>query len=231
MSRIFLKIYKFFQRKKWLMYATLIGTAVIFAFFAVQIKFEENIFKLLPKTEKAIESGIAFSDIKIKDKLFIQFPAAEGAALTPSETSDLEEHFLENLIAKDSTTHYIDSYLYKLDNDDVISPLSRQHTPKLKSNTTAHSSRVHSTQDKLMLSLSNLLTNSFAGRIKQIEKDNDVLVATSSNSDSYTITFTSKKKVVKGYSSIVLTYDKTKLQLKKMKLEEWTGQVTTYELN
>ncbi|MBO4232576.1 MAG: hypothetical protein J5862_05010, partial [Bacteroidales bacterium] len=101
MSRIFLKIYKFFQRKKWLMYATLIGTAVIFAFFAVQIKFEENIFKLLPKTEKAIESGIAFSDIKIKDKLFIQFPAAEGAALTPSETSDLEEHFLENLIAKD----------------------------------------------------------------------------------------------------------------------------------
>ena len=87
------------------------------------------------------------------------------------------------------------------------------------------------TKNALMRSLSNLLTNSFAGRIKQIEKDNDVSVATSSNSDSYTITFTSKKKVVKGYSSIVLTYDKTKLQLKKMKLEEWTGQVTTYELN
>ncbi|MBO4232314.1 MAG: MMPL family transporter [Bacteroidales bacterium] len=123
MSRIFLKIYKFFQRKKWLMYTTLIGTTVIFAFFATQIKFEENIFKLLPKTEKATESGIAFSDIKVKDKLFIQFSASEGHPLPASEISELEEQFLENLIAKDSTTHYIDAYLYKLDNDDIMNAM------------------------------------------------------------------------------------------------------------
>ena len=86
-------------------------------------------------------------------------------------------------------------------------------------------------KNALMHSLGNLLTNSFAGKISQIEKDNSVTVAVKTEKESYVITFTSTKKVVKGYSCIVLTYDKTSLQLKKMKLEEWTGQSTTYELH
>ena len=123
MSKIFLSIYDFFEKKKWLMYTSLVLTTLFFAFFAFKINFEENIFKLLPKTEKATETGIAFGDIKVKDKIFLQFSTTEGKTLQPEQISGLEEEFVNNLIAKDSATNFIESYLYKLDNDDVMNAM------------------------------------------------------------------------------------------------------------
>ena len=44
--------------------------------------------------------------------------------MQPEQISGLEEEFVNNLIAKDSATNFIESYLYKLDNDDVMNAIN-----------------------------------------------------------------------------------------------------------
>lgn len=119
MDRIFLAIYHFFKCQKWLMYTLLVLSTLIFGYGASQIEFEENIFKLLPQTDKATESGVAFGDVKVKDKMTLQFMVTNGPS-TPAELAALEEEFMERLIQSDSATHYIGNCLYRIDNDDVM---------------------------------------------------------------------------------------------------------------
>ena len=61
MDKFFIAIYRFFEKKKALMYGLLILSSVIFVYFGSKVQYEENIAKLLPQTDVATESGLAFS--------------------------------------------------------------------------------------------------------------------------------------------------------------------------
>ena len=50
MTKFFLNLYRFFKSHKALYYVIVLGTTLLFGYFALQIRFEENILALLPKT-------------------------------------------------------------------------------------------------------------------------------------------------------------------------------------
>lgn len=85
MEKIFIPIYRFFKKHRAVMWTLMIASFVIFAFFGFQLKYEENILKLLPQTESSTNGAIAFGNLKVKDKIFIQivhkgFTAKEAQA-------------------------------------------------------------------------------------------------------------------------------------------------------
>ncbi len=120
MERIFIPLYRFFEKRRALLFALMIASAALFVYFGLKVQYEENIAKLLPQTDAATESGLAFENLRVKDKIFIQLTAKEGTSIAPEELTAYTDTFMESLLQKDSTTHYIDNILYKLDDDLMV---------------------------------------------------------------------------------------------------------------
>lgn len=116
MTRFFIALYRYFSTHKSVFYSILIATTVIFAIFAAKLHFEENILSLLPKTDKNKECAVAFSNVKVKDKLFVEVYSPDA---TPQQLEEEMESFLEKLSRKDKDT-LIGNVLYKFDTDDIM---------------------------------------------------------------------------------------------------------------
>ena len=82
MHRIFVPIYHCFQRHKGLLYLLLAGSFLLFAAFGIRLRYEEDIVKLLPRS--STDNELAFSDIGLKDKVFIQVTSARSSAESSS---------------------------------------------------------------------------------------------------------------------------------------------------
>ncbi len=123
----FVRLYRFFSKHKALMYILMIGTALCGGILSTRLRFEENIATLLPKTEDSSKSGIAFSQIKVKDKVFILIhpKAAEDAAdATVSQAQrdtliQAMDAYIRKISEKDENG-LIANCLYCLDNDDMM---------------------------------------------------------------------------------------------------------------
>ncbi|MGN0187092.1 MAG: MMPL family transporter [Paludibacteraceae bacterium] len=118
MDRIFIPIYRFFERRKWVMYLVLVLTSLTFVAFGLQVQYEEDISKLLPQTDKATESGLAFSNLRVKDKIFLQIVSKNGAK-SPDELSAACDAFVDGLLTCDTAYGYVSNILYRID-DDVL---------------------------------------------------------------------------------------------------------------
>ena len=95
MDKFFIAIYRFFEEKKPLMYGLLIFTSVIFVYFGSKVQYEENIAKLLPQMDVASESGLAFGNLRVKDKIFIQLTSAEDEAIAPETLAEYCDELVE----------------------------------------------------------------------------------------------------------------------------------------
>ncbi len=122
MDNFFITIYLFFEKRKKLMYGVLILSTLLFAYFGLKMQYEENIAKLLPQTQASAESGLAFNNLRVKDKIFVQL-TGKDVTLPPEVLATHCDEFIEQLIEKDSATHSIDNVLYKLDDDLMINAL------------------------------------------------------------------------------------------------------------
>ncbi len=116
MTKFFIVLYRYFSTHKSVFYSILIATTVLFAFFATKLHFEENILSLLPETDKDKECAIAFSNVKVKDKLFVEVYSPDA---TPEQLSQEMDAFLEKLSGKDKDS-LIGNVLYKFDTDDIM---------------------------------------------------------------------------------------------------------------
>lgn len=124
---IFVRLYRFFAKHKALMYIFMIGTALCGGFLSTRLRFEENIATLLPKTEDSSKSGIAFSQIKVKDKVFILIHSksaedTEESAISRGKSDTLiraMDAFAREISERDKN-ELIANCLYRLDNDDVM---------------------------------------------------------------------------------------------------------------
>ncbi|MBQ4184448.1 MAG: MMPL family transporter [Bacteroidales bacterium] len=116
MHRIFIPIYRFFQKHKGLMYALMLGSFIFFTIFGVRIQLKEEIVKLLP--DSALNNELAFTEVAIKDKVFIQLLSAEGAdSLSTKQLGKYMDKYISQLSEADSSSHLIKEILYKLDAD------------------------------------------------------------------------------------------------------------------
>lgn len=122
MDRFFIVIYRFFERKRTWMYGLLIMSSLIFVYFGLKVQYEENIAKLLPQTETATESGLAFGNLRVKDKVFLQFTGKEHV-LDPEALAVCCDEFVENLLKRDSAVHSISNILYCIDDDLIMNGL------------------------------------------------------------------------------------------------------------
>ena len=116
MHRIFLPIYYFFREHRALMWIILIASTLLFGWFGAHIRLEENIIKLLPRSSTSNE--LAFSDIGLKDKVFIQITSRDTLnPVEPLRLGEAMEEYCGMLEVRDSATRYIAGILCTLEAD------------------------------------------------------------------------------------------------------------------
>ena len=116
-------LYNFFRKHRILFYGLLIGSSVLFGYIGSKVEYEEDISKLLPSIESGSSQELGFANLKVKDKIFLLFiPKSDTIEIeTLTEKCDL---FVERLIQNDSLTNDIQSVLYRIDNDLIMSGMS-----------------------------------------------------------------------------------------------------------
>ena len=77
MSKFFVLIYNFLEKKHWCRNILLIGTFLLLVFFAVQVKFEEDVTRFFPDTQDAKNSEIVFKNLKVKDKIILMLSPSD----------------------------------------------------------------------------------------------------------------------------------------------------------
>ena len=119
---VFVKIYRFFTQHKFLLYAFLVLSSVIFTFFATKSQFEEDLMKLLPKSEKS-ECDLVFGNVKVKDKLFMQMTGAESEVMV-----GYVDELMDSILTNDEG---IANTLYRLEPDMALNALdyAMMHVP------------------------------------------------------------------------------------------------------
>ena len=132
---MFLSIYRFFDKRKWLMWLLLIFSTVVFAVFGFQLQYEEDISKLLPTTETSENSGIVFENLKVKDKIFVQFLSRSGETSSEQMTGICDD-FIDRLLSNDSATNYYANALYRIEDDLMLNLIDYAvaHVPEFVSN-------------------------------------------------------------------------------------------------
>ena len=123
MENLFIKIYEFLKPKRWLTYTLILLSVALFGFYASKVEFEEDISKLLPATDAESSSGLAFADLKVKDKIFIQIVAREEGSVDIQQMTEVCDMFMSELLMRDTATHYINDALYRIDDDLMINGL------------------------------------------------------------------------------------------------------------
>lgn len=122
MSKIVLALYHFFEKNRVLMYALMIVSTLVFVYFGLKLEYEENIVKLLPKSQNAAASEMAFENLRVKDKIFIEFVGKEQVLL-PEDLAVYSDDFFATLLEQDTATHYIDNVLQVIDDDMMVMAL------------------------------------------------------------------------------------------------------------
>ncbi len=121
MGGFFTAIYRFFARHRVVMWLTLVVTLVVFAVFGLRVKYEEDISKLMPAQDSATQSGLAFGNLKVKDKIFVQIHGADGD-LDPWTLAAYMDEFVDSLTAGEGA-QYISGILSRIDDDVMMMAL------------------------------------------------------------------------------------------------------------
>lgn len=115
MSKITIAIYNFFKKKPFVLYLSILLSSLAFTYFGLQIKYEEDITKLLPTSSIGNSQQLVFNNLKVKDKVFISFTSKDGK-VNPDSLIMVCDAFVDSLLVHDKDT-LIENVLYKLDED------------------------------------------------------------------------------------------------------------------
>ena len=77
MTQLCIGLYDYFERHKILFYLSLISCVLLMGFFALQVRFEENITQFFPDTKDSQNTIKVFDNLKIKDKIIIMLSSAD----------------------------------------------------------------------------------------------------------------------------------------------------------
>ncbi len=117
MDKIFVPLYRYLKAHRALMWTLMLSSFLVFAFFGLKMRYEEDITRLLPSSGSS-DSDLAFTSLKVKDKLFVQITSASQE--DPLDTYTLGEYadeFTAGLMDRDSVEGCIANVLYRIDDD------------------------------------------------------------------------------------------------------------------
>ena len=97
------------------MYALMLGSFLLFTVFGIRLELREEIVKLLP--DSAVNNELAFTEVAIKDKVFIQILSAGDDSLSTKQLGKYMDDYAKKLFEADSSSALIRDMLYKLDAD------------------------------------------------------------------------------------------------------------------
>lgn len=124
MSRMFLHIYEWLKRHTAIRYILMAGSFLIMLFFALQVKFEEDVTRFFPDTEDARNTEIVFKNLKVKDKIIVMLSANDSTA-SPVSSDELIRvgDSLKVALEKDISNEYIQQIFSEI-NGNVIEQVS-----------------------------------------------------------------------------------------------------------
>lgn len=118
METFFLAIYNFFEKRRVLMFAVLIACFSVMAYFALKVKFEEDITTILPKDEKTQKLNEVFQNSRFMDRLVITVSLADTTKeAQPDSLVAYTESYIEKINAN------LQPYVKKIDdkvNDELV---------------------------------------------------------------------------------------------------------------
>ena len=86
MTQFFIGLYDYFERHKILFYLSLICCVLLMGFFALQVRFEENVTQFFPDTKDSQNAIKVFDNLKIKDKIIIMLSAADADSIVKPDS-------------------------------------------------------------------------------------------------------------------------------------------------
>lgn len=86
MTQFFIGLYDYFERHKILFYLSLICCVLLMGFFALQVKFEENVTQFFPDTKDSQNAIKVFDNLKIKDKIIIMLSATDADSIVEPDS-------------------------------------------------------------------------------------------------------------------------------------------------
>lgn len=114
MHKLFIAIHLFVNRNKWLSVGLALVFLAVFGFFASRIQFEEDITRLIPKSERSDESAKVLKQLNFADKITVIINAKKGA--TPEQLAETAGVFLDSL---QSCKEYIVGVQGKVDDENI----------------------------------------------------------------------------------------------------------------
>jgi len=129
MQKVFISIFNFFHRNKTALYLVFTGTLALFTFFALRVKFEEDVYAIIPKDEKTEKLTEIFGNSKFADKLVVMISLKDSALAQPDQLVKYADVFAGALTKKAGP--FIKNIRYKIDETFTYSLFEsiQQHLP------------------------------------------------------------------------------------------------------
>jgi len=115
MHQYFYAVHQFVNRRKSVSVAIAVALLLVFGFFASQIKFEEDITKLIPTGEKSDVTAKVLKQLNFADKITVIFET--GKSGTSEELSQMAAVFTDSL--EESCKPFVNSVQGKVDEENI----------------------------------------------------------------------------------------------------------------
>lgn len=115
MHRFFIAIHLFVSRNRLLSVFVALLFLGLFGYFASKIKFEEDITRLIPKSERSDETAKVLAQLNFADKITVIINARNGAR--PSDLANTANVFLDSL---QSCKEYVNDVQGKVDDGNIL---------------------------------------------------------------------------------------------------------------
>ncbi len=114
MAKFFTNIYRYFEKHRLVFFITFALSFVLAAYFATQVKFEEDISKILPKDKKIDQLNQVFTNSRFMDKLVVTVSLKDSNAMAqPDSLVAFADKFVNTVQSK--LSNYISKINYKVD--------------------------------------------------------------------------------------------------------------------
>jgi len=97
MASFFLWIYNFFKIRPVLFRIGVIAICLLVVFYAVQIRFEEDITRFIPKGKEVEELNEVFKNLNLKDRLMIELSENNSQVADPSKLINVADTLVGRL--------------------------------------------------------------------------------------------------------------------------------------